>query len=108
MSRPPRFGLVKARVAETIDLTELQGYARQGFTLNRAAHFLGVHWSTVERAARAHGVTFPTTYGARYGWQGVRPRPPRCNTPVRAARFCARPMGHAGAHQARGSGTPRP
>lgn len=67
-----RFGLVKARVAETLDPAELRSMARQGYTIARASQFLGVHWSTVERAARAHGIPFPRTY--HHGWHGVERR----------------------------------
>lgn len=103
MSRPPRFGLVKHRVGETLDVEELRRFAAQGFTLNRAAEFLGVHWTTTARAARAHGIEFPRAYGPRYGWQGISRirQHPQCHAPLPAALYCARRLGHAGAHQAR-------
>jgi hypothetical protein len=72
----PHFGLVKARVAETLDPAELRAMAAQRYTIARASHFLGVHWSTVERAARAHRITFapPAVGRASYGWHGVEKR----------------------------------
>ena len=65
-----RLGLVKHRVGETIDPAELRQLAADGVSLNRAAQFLGIHWSTAERAARAHRIMFPRRFGG-YGWHGV-------------------------------------
>jgi hypothetical protein len=65
-----RLGLVKHRVGETLDPADLRRFAQDGATLNRAAHFLGVHWSTVERVARAHRIAFKS-HTAGYGWRGV-------------------------------------
>ena len=56
-------------MAEQIPRGELERLARQGCSMARAAEFLGVHWTTLHRAAKAHGVTFqrPRTYG----WFGI-------------------------------------
>lgn len=67
-----RFGLIKCRIAETLDAVELRAMAAQGYTIARASQFLGVHWETVERAARAHRITFVTTY--HHGWNGIERR----------------------------------
>ena len=66
-----RLGLVKHRVGELVPAGELRRLAAAGCTLNRAAQFLGIHWSTAERAARAHRVAFPRHYRG-YGWRGLR------------------------------------
>lgn len=65
-----RLGMVKHRVGETLDPGELRQFAAAGATMNRAAQFLGVHWSTVERVARAHRIAFPS-HARGYGWRGV-------------------------------------
>lgn len=65
-----RLGLVKHRVGELVLEGELRRLAAAGCTLNRAAQFLGIHWSTAERAARAHRITFRRHFGG-YGWRGV-------------------------------------
>ena len=64
-----RLGLTTCRIAETLDPATLRQLAREGCTLNRAAQFLGVHWTTVERAARGHRIVFPVHYRG-YGWRG--------------------------------------
>ena len=69
---PMRLGMTTCRIAETLDPADLRGMAAQGYTIARASQFLGVHWSTVERAARAHRIVFATTYN--HGWHGVERR----------------------------------
>lgn len=65
-----RLGLVRHRVGDTLDPDALRRLAQSGATINRAAHLCGVHWSTVERVARAHRIAFPVHYRG-YGWPGV-------------------------------------
>lgn len=68
-----RLGLVRHPVGESLDPAALRQLAREGCTLNRAAHLCGVHWSTVERVARAHRIAFPVHFRG-YGWRGIRDR----------------------------------
>lgn len=65
----PQRTMTARRVAETLDPAALRQLAREGDTLNRAAHVLGVHWSTVERVARAYRIVFPVHFHG-YGWRG--------------------------------------
>jgi len=67
-------GLMKCRVAEALDPAALRTLAAEGCTIGRAAEFLGVHWTTLERAARVHQIVFVKAFGPRYGWQGILPR----------------------------------
>lgn len=46
---------------KTLDPAELRAYARQGMSRARAAQFLGTSWAVVDREARRHGITFPST-----------------------------------------------
>ena len=64
-------GLVKHRVGETLDLAEVRRLAREGMSLNRAANFLGVHWTTLDKLCLKVWIEFPRRYGT-YGYQGIR------------------------------------
>ncbi len=70
-----RLGLVKHRVGELVPEGELRRLALT-MTKARAAQFLGVHYDTVYRLARAYRITFlPAERGRRgYGWHGVERR----------------------------------
>lgn len=57
-----RLGMIKCRVAETLDLDEVLRLVAQGNTLRRASEFLGVHWTTLARFARTHGLSFTRRY----------------------------------------------
>ena len=61
--------LVKHRVGETVDVEEARRLARE-MSLNRAAEFLGVNWSTLYRVAWRHGIQFRRRW--HYGWRGIR------------------------------------
>ena len=64
-----RLGLVKHRVGETLDMAEVRRCLAAGMSQARAAQFLGVHWDTLDRVARAHGLRFARRYH-HYGWTG--------------------------------------
>lgn len=61
--------LVKHRVGETLDETEVRRLAQE-MSIARASHFLGVHWETVQRFAAQRGIRFQRRYS--YGWRGIR------------------------------------